>query len=145
MALSTMSETNTCLGHYHCIGGLVLPLQTISVAPWLRWLSAFVICFPSWLAEYSQLAEHVSNISWRNHFFINHTRDSHCTIWQKRTNASLDNYVNCSISQTRHNFLGGNRIFSVKICINPYPSSMHWCIATFFMRFVSRCSLQKIA
>ena len=47
--------------------------------------------------------------------------------------------------QTRHNFVGGIRIFSVKICINPYPSSMHRCIATLFTRFVSRCSLQKIA
>ena len=27
--------------------------------------------------------------------------------------------------QTRHNLLEGIRIFSVKICINPYPSSMH--------------------
>ena len=48
-------------------------------------------------------------------------------------------------NQTCHNLLGGIRIFSVKICINPYPSSMHRCIATFFTRFVSRCSLQKIA
>ena len=48
-----------------------------------------------------------------------------------------------STPQTRHNFFGGIRIFSVKICINPYPSSMHQCIATLFTRFVSRRSLQK--
>ena len=33
------------------------------------------------------------------------------------------------IDQTRHNFSGEIRIFSVKICINPYPSFMHRCIA----------------
>ena len=51
--------------------------------------------------------------------------------------------------QTRHNFVGEIRIFSVNICINPYPSFMHRCraytIAKTFTRFISRCSLQKIA
>ena len=27
--------------------------------------------------------------------------------------------------QTRHNFVGEIRIFSLKICLNPYPSFMH--------------------
>ena len=56
--------------------------------------------------------------------------------WRK-LNIELNNL------QTRHNFVGGIRIFSVKICINPYPSSMHRCITTLFTRFVTRCSLQK--
>ena len=47
--------------------------------------------------------------------------------------------------QTRHNFVGEIRIFSVKIRINPYPSFMHRCIANTFPRFISRCSLKKIA
>ena len=46
-------------------------------------------------------------------------------------------------SQTRHNFVGEIRIFSVKIRINPYPSFMHRCIAKTFTRFISRCSLHK--
>ena len=46
-------------------------------------------------------------------------------------------------TQTRHNFVGETRIFSVKIRINPYPSFMHRCIAKTFTRFTSRCSLQK--
>ena len=37
----------------------------------------------------------------------------------------------------------GNPYFSVKICINPYPSFIHRCIAKTFRRFISRCSLQK--
>ena len=45
--------------------------------------------------------------------------------------------------QTRHNFVGEIRIFSVKICINPYPSFMHRCIAKTFTRFISRCGLPK--
>ena len=45
--------------------------------------------------------------------------------------------------QTRHNFLGEIRIFSVKIRINPYPSFMHRCIAKTFTRCIWRCSLQK--
>ena len=36
--------------------------------------------------------------------------------------------------QTRHNSVGEIRIFSVKICINPYPSFMHQCIAKTFTR-----------
>ena len=48
-------------------------------------------------------------------------------------------------TQTRHNFVGEIRIFSVKTCINPYPSCMHRCIAKTFTRLISRCSLQKIA
>ena len=35
-------------------------------------------------------------------------------------------YKHC-FTQTRHNFVGEIRIFSVKICINPYPSFMHRC------------------
>ena len=50
-------------------------------------------------------------------------------------------YYYVSKQQTCHNFLGGIRILSVKICINPYHSSMHRCIATFFTLFVSRRSL----
>ena len=42
--------------------------------------------------------------------------------------------------QTRHNFVGEIRIFSVKIRNNPYPSFMHRCIAKMFTRFISRCS-----
>ena len=53
--------------------------------------------------------------------------------------------VNRNQLQTRHNFVGEIRIFSVKICLNPYPSFMHRCIAKTFMRFISRCSLHKIA
>ena len=49
----------------------------------------------------------------------------------------------CFIVQTRHNFVGEIRIFSVKIRINPYPSFRHRCIAKTFTRFISRCSLQK--
>ena len=45
--------------------------------------------------------------------------------------------------QTRHNFVGEMRIFSVKICINPYHSFIHRFIAKTFTRFKSRCSLQK--
>ena len=57
--------------------------------------------------------------------------------------AYLVNKTKFMYSQTRHNFVGGIRILSVKICINPYPSSMHRCIATLFMRFVSRCTFCK--
>ena len=32
---------------------------------------------------------------------------------------------NVSYTYIRHNFVGAIRILSVKICINPYPSSMH--------------------
>ena len=46
--------------------------------------------------------------------------------------------------QTRHNFVGEIRIFSVKIRINPYPSFMHRCIANTFTRFIPyHTSLQK--
>ena len=45
------------------------------------------------------------------------------------------------LQQTRHNFVGEIRTFSVKIRINPYPS-MHRFIAKTFTRFISRCSLQ---
>ena len=45
--------------------------------------------------------------------------------------------------ETRHNFVGEIRIFSVKIRINPYPSYMHQCIAKTFTRFISRCSFCK--
>ena len=45
--------------------------------------------------------------------------------------------------QTCHNFVGEIRIFSVKICINPYPSFMHRCIAKTFTRFISRYGLPK--
>ena len=31
--------------------------------------------------------------------------------------------------QTCHNFVDGIRIFSPKICINPYHSSTHRCVA----------------
>ena len=48
-----------------------------------------------------------------------------------------------SVNQTCHNFMGEIRIFSVKICINPYPSFMHRCIAKTFTRFISRSSLPK--
>ena len=41
-----------------------------------------------------------------------------------------------AIDQTRHNFVGEIRIFSVKIRINPYPSFMHRCIAKTFTRFI---------
>ena len=47
------------------------------------------------------------------------------------------------VMQTRHTFVGEIRIFSVKIRINPYPSSMHRSIAKTFKRLISRCSLQK--
>ena len=46
-------------------------------------------------------------------------------------------------TQTRHNFVGEIRSFSVKIRINPYPSYMHQCIAKTFTRFISRCSFCK--
>ena len=48
-----------------------------------------------------------------------------------------------ALLQTRHNFVGEIRIFSMKIRINPYPSFMHRCIAKTFTRFISRCSLQQ--
>ena len=47
--------------------------------------------------------------------------------------------------QTRHNLVGEIRIFSVKICINPYPSLMHRCIAKTFTRFISHAVCKKIA
>ena len=46
--------------------------------------------------------------------------------------------VEVEVEQTRHNFVGEIRIFSVKIRINPYPSFMHRCIAKTFTRFISR-------
>ena len=39
-------------------------------------------------------------------------------------------------TQTHHNFVGEICIFSVKSCINPYPSFMHRCIAKKFKRFM---------
>ena len=48
--------------------------------------------------------------------------------------------------QTRHNFVGEIRIFSVKICINPYPSFMpreNVHAIHIPMAIASRCSLQK--
>ena len=44
-----------------------------------------------------------------------------------KTNYRIDDSV--SVYQTRHNFVGEIRIFSVKIRINPYPLFMHRCIA----------------
>ena len=44
--------------------------------------------------------------------------------------------VRGTLWQTRHNFVGEIRIFSVKIRINPYPSFMHRCIAKTFTRFI---------
>ena len=59
------------------------------------------------------------------------------------SNSGLDinDAVHYDHMQTRHNFVGEIRIFSVKICINPYPSFMHRCIAKTFTRFISRCGL----
>ena len=43
--------------------------------------------------------------------------------------------------QTRHNFVGEIRIFSAKICINPYPSFMH--IAMQFIKKSRHCEIQN--
>ena len=48
---------------------------------------------------------------------------------------SLDIWTSLSL-HTRHNFVGEILIFSVKLCINPYPSFMHRCIAKTFKRFM---------
>ena len=45
---------------------------------------------------------------------------------------SLKPQIEGTNHQTRHNFVGEIRISSVKICINPYPSLMHRCIAKTF-------------
>ena len=36
-------------------------------------------------------------------------------------------------------------MFSLKICINLYHTSMHQCVTILYKRFVSLCPLQKIA
>ena len=41
------------------------------------------------------------------------------------TKVSDDSESDNRLSQTRHNFVGEIRIFSMKIRINPYPSFMH--------------------
>ena len=63
--------------------------------------------------------------------------------WQNCINTTRQHRWEDCLIQTRHNFVGEIRIFSVKICINPYPSFLHWCIAKTFTRFISWCSLQK--
>ena len=77
-------------------------------------------------------------------------KQAHCT--HARTYTRVRNkYIVNSLTliailikwQTRHNFVGEIRIFSVKTRINPYPSFMHRCIAKTFTRSITRCSLEK--
>ena len=80
------------------------------------------------------------NIAVPKHFYIaskivySYARTSkYCTAYRKNYRNSLLVYWH---TQTRHNFVGEIRIVSVKICINPYPSFMHRCMAKTFKRFM---------